>query len=142
MNSSFKLMGFLSWIPELKFRDKKQIIILLKKNSSEADQNFLYCEFMTGASVEAFKEYYDLDDDPSQLYNRYTQLTLHAQQKLHADLEKLKVCRGKECNGKFPDGYRRMENRRSRFSRKSWQNRWTGRKSGKPRLETAKGWPI
>ena len=85
----------------------------------EADQNFLYCEFMTGASVEAFKEYYDLDSDPSQLYNRYSQLTTTAQEELHNDLEKMKICRGKECNGKYPDGYRRMDNgRRSRFSRK------------------------
>jgi|ERR1712130_126009 len=71
---------------------------------AEADQNFLYCEFVT----DDFKEYYDLDSDPDQLANRYSQLTDEFKTELKTALSKLKNCRGRQCNGsRVPDGYQR-----------------------------------
>jgi len=50
--------------------------------NSDADENYAYCEFFEGSTIDGdeeheayyFKEYYDLDDDPYQLDNIYDQL--------------------------------------------------------------------
>ena len=68
--------------------DKIDQLILIRRAplkqfwNSDADENYAYCEFFEGSTIDGdeeheayyFKEYYDLDDDPYQLDNIYDQL--------------------------------------------------------------------
>lgn len=56
--------------------------------------NFLYCEFITG-----FISYYNMLEDPYQLKNSIHEINYGVLQQLHANLEKLRKCKGaKECS--------------------------------------------
>uniref|UniRef100_A0A069DML9 Sulf extracellular sulfatase n=1 Tax=Clytia hemisphaerica TaxID=252671 RepID=A0A069DML9_9CNID len=55
--------------------------------------NFLYCEYWTG-----FVEYFDMQTDPYQLYNKADNMTADFQKELSSQLQYMRKCRGaKEC---------------------------------------------
>ena len=58
------------------------------------EQNWIYCEF---EDSENFKEYYDLNADPYNLHNIYTQLSTSRQTALGQLLAKHRACKGQEC---------------------------------------------
>ena len=55
--------------------------------------NFLYCEFITG-----FISYFDIKTDPYQLRNAVHDLDHGVLQQLHKILNRLRACKGRECN--------------------------------------------
>jgi len=57
-----------------------------------ATHNFLYCEFITH-----FYEYFDLNKDPYQLYNKIDEVSPAVLSRLHQQLSKMKDCKGEHC---------------------------------------------
>jgi len=55
--------------------------------------NFLYCKYWTG-----FVEYFDMQTDPYQLYNKADNMTADFQKELSSQLQYMRKCRGaKDC---------------------------------------------